>query len=113
MLWKYIYQRKKGVPAFDHFSKYVFAAGTAMVRGVPASVNSAQLLMWSYGLINLLINFVVVATYHSRILHMEPGGCQYCQWVGKTLMYLFLPTLRNILTVNRTDAFRGLVNDND
>lgn len=89
----------EGAPAFDYFSRYVFSAGATMARGLPATVDAEGLMMWSYALLNLLINYVGAASYHCQVLNMEPGGEPYRQWVKKCLMVLFLPALKELLAV--------------
>ncbi len=87
----------ESAPGFDYFSQYVFSAGTTMVQGLPASINAEHLMMWSYGILNLLINYVGAASYHCQVLKMKPRGRAYRQWVKNCLMYLFLPTLKDLL----------------
>ncbi|MFZ5563780.1 MAG: TetR/AcrR family transcriptional regulator [Thermodesulfobacteriota bacterium] len=83
-------------PAFDHFSKYVFAGGGILINELRMEKNVDNIVVWFYGVLNLLINFVGAAHYHCQVLNMDPNGKEFRRWVKNCLMYIFTPTLKEL-----------------
>jgi AcrR family transcriptional regulator len=87
---------RETAPAFESFSKYVFAGGGILINELRMEKSVENIVVWFYGLLNLLINLVGAAPYHCQVLNMEPGGREYRKWVKNCLIYLFSPTLKEL-----------------
>ncbi len=98
---------EESAPAFEYFSGYVFNAGTTLTGSLPSRVNEEHVIIWFYGLLNMLINYVGAADYHGQILNLSPDSRQYRQWVKKSLMYLFLPGLKEMISQAGADVQPG------
>lgn len=87
---------KDTAPAFESFSKYVFTGGGILINELRMQKSVENIVVWFYGMLNLLINFVGAAPYHCRVLNMDPNGDDFRKWVKKCLIYLFSPTLKEM-----------------
>ena len=88
---------KGTAPGFDDFSKYVFTGSRFLVDTLGHGKNTRHIVIWFYGMLNLMINFVGAAPYHCQVLNMDPKSDDYRHWVKESLMYLFLPQLQELL----------------
>ncbi len=82
------------IPGFDRFSSYVTDARKMISQVIPGNDDPDQVIMWIYGLINLLVNFVGASAYHGKVLGVDPQSPLYRKWIKDTVMYLFLPPLK-------------------
>jgi len=87
---------KETAPAFESFSKYVFAGGGILINELRMEKSVENIVVWIYGVLNLLINFVGAAPYHCKVLNMDPDGPEFRKWVKNCLIYLFTPTLKDL-----------------
>lgn len=88
--------------AFDHFTKYVFAGGGILINELRMAKSVDDIVVWFYGVLNLLINFVGAAHYHCQVLNMDPNGPDFRKWVKSCLMYLFTPTLKDLFPAGQS-----------
>ncbi len=89
---------KETAPAFESFSKYVFAGGGILINELRMEKSVENIVVWFYGALNLLINFVGAAPYHCKVLNMDPNGADFRKWVKNCLLYLFTPTLKDLFS---------------
>ncbi|MFP4445976.1 MAG: TetR/AcrR family transcriptional regulator [Desulfosudaceae bacterium] len=87
---------KETAPAFESFSKYVFTGGGILISELRMEKSVENIVIWFYGVLNMLINFVGAAQYHCKVLNMDPEGEEYRKWVKNCLLYLFTPTLEEM-----------------
>lgn len=87
---------KDTAPAFESFSKYVFTGGGILINELRMEKSVDNIVVWIYGVLNLLINFVGAAPYHCKVLNMDPDGDDFRKWVKNCLLYLFSPTLKEL-----------------
>jgi len=87
---------KETAPAFESFSKYVFTGGGILISELRMEKSVENIVVWFYGVLNMLINFVGAAPYHCKVLNMDPEGEEYRKWVKSCLLYLFTPTLEEM-----------------
>lgn len=87
---------KETAPAFEYFSKYVFAGGGILINELSMQKSVDNIVVWFYGVLNLLINFVGAAPYHCKVLNMDPNGEEFRDWVKNCLLYIFSPTLKDL-----------------
>ena len=87
---------RETAPAFESFSKYVFAGGGILINELRMEKSVENIVVWFYGVLNLLINFVGAAPYHCKVLNMDPNGTEFRKWVKNCLLYLFTPTLKEL-----------------
>jgi hypothetical protein len=87
---------KDTAPAFESFSKYVFTGGNILINELRMEKSIDNIVVWFYGVLNLLINFVGAAPYHCKVLNMDPDGEDFRKWVKNCLVYLFTPTLKEL-----------------
>lgn len=92
---------KETAPAFESFSKYVFAGGGILINELRMEKSVDNIVVWFYGVLNLLINFVGAAPYHCKVLNMDPNGEEFRRWVKDCLLYLFTPTLKELFPAPR------------
>lgn len=92
---------KDMAPAFESFSKYVFTGGGILVNELRMEKSVDNIVVWVYGVLNLLINFVGAAPYHCKVLNMDPSGEDFRKWVKNCLVYLFTPTLKDLFPPRR------------
>jgi len=88
--------------AFDHFTKYVFVGSDILVGELCMEKNINDTVVWFYGVLNLLINFVGAAHYHCQVLSMDHNGPDFRKWVKNCLMYLFTPTLKDFFPTGQS-----------
>ncbi len=93
---------KETAPAFESFSRYVFAGGGILINELRMEKSVDNIVVWFYGVLNLLINFVGAAPYHCKVLNMDPDGQEYRRWVKDSLVYLFTPTLKELFSTQNT-----------
>lgn len=87
---------KETAPAFESFSKYVFAGGGILINELRMEKSVENIVVWFYGVLNLLISFVGAAPYHCKVLNMDPNSPDFRKWVKNCLIYLFTPTLKEL-----------------
>jgi AcrR family transcriptional regulator len=98
---------KDMAPAFESFSKYVFTGGGILVNELRMEKSVDNIVLWVYGVLNLLINFVGAAPYHCKVLNMDPNGEDFRKWVKNCLVYLFTPTLKELFSNQRMKGKEG------
>jgi hypothetical protein len=87
---------KETAPAFESFSKYVYAGGGILINELRMEKSVENIVVWIYGVLNLLISFVGAAPYHCKVLNMDPNGREFRRWIKTCLEYLFTPTLKEL-----------------
>ena len=65
------------------------------VAGLRSSAREIRMFVESFN--TLVINYLGAATYYARILGMNPRSTAYRKWVKESLMYLFLPRLKQLV----------------
>jgi AcrR family transcriptional regulator len=76
----------------------LLARNTETFRKVAALRSSApEIRMFTESFNTMVINYLGAATYYAGILGMNPRSPGYLKWVKETLLYLFLPRLKQLL----------------
>lgn len=65
---------------------------------VPMRASDDDIEMFKRSFNSLVINYLGASTYYAGILEMSPTGKKYRQWVKASLLSLFLPRLKQLMT---------------
>ena len=90
-------ENAKVVPGYKQMQR-LLARNTETFRKV-ASLRSStrETRMYTESFNMMVINYLGAASYYAGILGMNPRGPTYRRWVKETLLFLFLPRLRQLI----------------
>lgn len=64
---------------------------------VPLQSSAREIRMFTQSFNTMVINYLGAATYYAGILGMNPQSPTYRRWVKETLLFLFLPRLKQLI----------------
>ena len=92
------------IPGFRRIQA-LLAGNTETFRHVAALRGSAdEIRMFTESFNTMVINYLGAATYYAGILGVDPRSPDYLHWVKETLLFLFLPRLKQLI---RGEGQRG------
>lgn len=85
------------IPGFRRIQA-LLAGNTETFRHVAALRASAdEVRMFTESFNTMVINYLGAATYYAGILGLDPRSLDYLHWVKETLVFLFLPRLKQLI----------------
>lgn len=92
------------VPAYRQMQRLT-VRNTETFRKVATLRGSArEARMFTESFNTLVINYLGASTYYAGILGMNPHGHAYLRWVKETLLFLFLPRLKQLIRGETQEA---------
>jgi len=89
------------IPGFRRIQA-LLAGNTETFRQVTALQGSPdEIRMFTESFNTMVINYLGAATYYAGILGMNPQSPAYLRWVKETLLFLFLPRLKQLILGER------------
>ncbi len=70
----------------------------AFRKVAPLRGSTREIRMFVETFNTMIINYLGAATYHARVLGMNPGSPAYRKWVKDAMHFLFLPRLRQLIS---------------
>lgn len=85
------------VPGYRRVQK-LLSGNTETFRKVATLRSSArETRMFTESFNTMVINYLGASTHYAGILGMDPHGHAYLRWVKETIMFLFLPPLKQLI----------------
>ena len=85
------------IPGFENLTVFLKDSLAMFRHFAPVDKSDERVRMWLYGFGSVAFNCVGAASYHAQVLGMDPEGRRYRQWVKDALMYVFYPSLKELL----------------
>ncbi len=90
---------KSGLIPGYQFIQDLFDRTTQTIKEtVPMRASGDDIEMFKRSFNSLVISYLGARTYYAGILGMSPNGKKYRQWVKASLLSLFLPRLKELIT---------------
>ncbi len=86
------------LPAFEFTLRFYNDIANRLKQLLPLKAGEKEIRMWQYCLVTLISTCVGGPDYPARIIGLSPKGSQYRQWVFSTLIFLFYPGLKKMIT---------------
>jgi len=92
------------IPGYGQMQR-LLARNTETFRKVTTLRGSArEARMFTESFNTLVVNYLGASTYYAGILGMNPHGPTYRRWVKETLLFLFLPRLKQLIRGETQEA---------
>lgn len=88
------------LPGFEYLSRFLVESLGMFRKFMPLPKGDEQVRMWLYGFGTVVFNCVGASSYHAQVLGMDPNDKKYRQWVKDSLMYIFYPSLKQLIFKN-------------
>jgi TetR/AcrR family transcriptional regulator len=85
------------IPGYQHIQTFFSKTMGTFIRTVPLQGLKRDIEFFTHSFNTLAINYLAGHNYYASILGLEPGGSAYLKWVKESLIFLFLPRLRQII----------------
>lgn len=85
------------IPGFKIIQDISRRTAQAFKNKVPLKASEEKIERFTTSFNSMVINYLGAQQYYAEILGMPPGSDSYAAWVKETLVYLFLPHLRNLI----------------
>ncbi len=85
------------IPGFDHLTRFLTESLAMFREVVPVGETDERVRMWLFGFGTVIFSCVGAASYNARVLGMGPKSDTYRQWVKDCLMYVFYPSLKDLI----------------
>jgi AcrR family transcriptional regulator len=88
------------IPGYQRIQNF-FARTTAVFREkIPLKGSNREIEMLAMSFNTLAVNYLGAETYYAGILGMAPGSRKYLEWVKRSMIFMILPRLKQLLDVN-------------
>jgi AcrR family transcriptional regulator len=85
------------IPGYSYFLELLELHARTFTNTLKPSCSNEDVIIFTSSFNSLVINFLGSEGTHAGMLSLEPGSDAYYEWVKKSLVYLFLPRLREML----------------
>jgi TetR/AcrR family transcriptional regulator len=89
--------QKKQPPGFDLIEDFVQTEIVNMKESLGIDVPEHEAEMWVRTLVSTQISFLGGSSNHAKMMGMDPKSIVYFNWVKKTILFNFLPSLKLII----------------
>ena len=85
------------IPGYDRVRNFFAKTKQTFKKAIPLQGTADDIEMFTHSFNTLAINYLGASTYYAGILGLAPGSRQYLEWVKKTMIFVFLPPLKQII----------------
>ena len=90
-------EENETIPGYQRVRDFFSKTKQTLKNTIPLQALDADIEMFTNSFNTLVINYLGAGPYYASLLELSPGSRQYLQWVKKTLMFMFLPQLKQII----------------
>ncbi|MCK5783285.1 MAG: TetR/AcrR family transcriptional regulator, partial [Desulfobacterales bacterium] len=91
------------IPGYERVRAFFAKTKQNFINTIPMQVTDGDIEMFLNSFNTLAINYLAAGPYYAGILGIAPGSRQYLKWVKKTMMFVFLPQLKQIIIGEKQD----------
>jgi len=91
------------IPGYERVRDFFGKTKQTFKKAIPSQGSAVDIEMFTNSFNILAINYLGASTYYAGILGLAPGSRQYLKWVKKTMMFVFLPQLKQIIIGENKD----------
>ncbi len=85
------------IPGYERVRNFFAKTKQTFKKAIPLQGTADDIEMFTHSFNTLAINYLGASTYYAGILGLAPGSRQYLEWVKKTMIFVFLPPLKQII----------------
>ncbi len=85
------------IPGYERIRAFFAKTKQNFINAIPLLGTDDDIEMFLHSFNTLAINYLTAGPYYASILGIEPGSRQYLKWVKKTMMFVLLPKLKELL----------------
>jgi TetR/AcrR family transcriptional regulator len=85
------------IPGYQHFPELIENIRKIFEEKISLKGAAEEIRMYIHSFIFLVIAFLGASPCIAQVQGMDPGSSQYREWVRNTLLFIFLPRLRDII----------------
>jgi AcrR family transcriptional regulator len=86
------------IPGYERIRDFFAKTKQNFIDTIPMRVTDGDIEMFLHSFNTLAVNYLTAGPYYASILGIEPGSRQYLKWVRKTMLFVLLPRLRQIIS---------------
>ncbi len=91
------------IPGYEMVRNFFDRTKRTLKNAIPMQGTADNIEMFIHSFNTLAINYLGASTYYAGILELKPGSRQYLKWVKETMMFVFLPQLKQIIKGGKQD----------
>jgi len=91
------------IPGYERVRDFFAQTKQTFKNAIPMQGTADDIEMFIHSFNTVTINYLGASTYYAGILGLKPGSRQYLKWVKKTMMFVFLPQLKQIISGKKQD----------
>ncbi|MCD6585490.1 MAG: TetR/AcrR family transcriptional regulator [Desulfobacteraceae bacterium] len=91
------------IPGYERVRNFFEQTKQTFKNAIPMQGIADDIEMFTHSFNTLAINYLGASTYYAGILGLKPGSRQYLKWVKKTMMFVLLPQLKQIIIGENMD----------
>ena len=85
------------IPGYQRLQRLFARTAEIFRQGTPLKGPADEIRMFTESFNTLVINYLGAPAYYAGILGMDPKSPAYLKWVKETLLFLFLPRLKQLI----------------
>ncbi len=85
------------IPGYERIRDFFAKTKQNFFEAIPMRVSDSDIEMFLHSFNTLAITYLAAGPYYASILGIEPGSRQYMEWAKKTMMFILLPKLKELL----------------
>jgi AcrR family transcriptional regulator len=86
------------IPGYERVRDFFAKTKQTFKNAIPMLGTAGDIEMFINSFNTLAINYLGAGPYYAGILGLKPGSRQYLKWVKETMMFVFLPQLKQIIS---------------
>ncbi|NOY68001.1 MAG: TetR/AcrR family transcriptional regulator [Deltaproteobacteria bacterium] len=89
---------REEIPGYRRIREFFTNTKESFKNAIPLQESFRDIEMFTISFNTLAINYLGAGPHYAKLLGFEPGSGQYFSWVKQTMMFVFLPQLKQIIS---------------
>lgn len=91
------------LPGYKLIQNFFSKTTDTFIKAIPLQGHQRDIVFFTHSFNTLAINYLAAGNYYASILGLDPGRSDYLKWVKDSLIFLFLPRLKHIISGEKKD----------